>query len=500
MNLFKATRILPTILALCLPNLLQADPPSSAVKETPAYKIEAVPLPEESPLEVGGMCWMPDGRLMVCTRRGDVWSLKDGKWKRFATGLHEALGIISDEKNGVFVTQRPELTHLLDTKNTGEADVYETFSDKWGFSGNYHEFAFGLVRDKEGNLCGTLNLAHAPDSLGGVFMGTGPKTPYRGWVFKVTPKGEFIPFANGLRSPNGIGIDPQGEIFFTDNQGEFEAADMLHHVKKDAFYGHPSSLIFEKSWNNRDPKTVTIDELNKRRQRPVIIFPYGVMGQSISAPVWDTTAGKFGPFAGQMFVGDVQIPIVMRCTMEKIDGELQGACYPFLKDRALQGTNRLLFAPDGSLYVGCTDRGWVGGAYGLQHITFTGQVPLEIQNMSLTDKGFDLTFTKPVDAAAASSPESYPLYCFHYEYHRAYGSPEFDRAPVKINKVVLSPDRLHASLILPELLRERIYVLNLKDIKDDEGHPTKNPTAYYTLNRFRNGNPATTQPVSDDTK
>ena len=119
MNLFKfkSTCILAALLGFSAPAFVKADPPSAS-KDGVSYKIEAVPLPEESPLEVGGLCWMPDGRLMACTRRGDVWSLKDGKWKRFATGLHEALGIISDGKSGVYVTQRPELTHLVDTKGT----------------------------------------------------------------------------------------------------------------------------------------------------------------------------------------------------------------------------------------------------------------------------------------------------------------------------------------------------------------------------------------------
>ena len=58
-----------------------AEPPKES------YKITQIPSPENSPLEVGGMDWMPDGRLMVCTRRGEVWSLSGSQWKLFATGL-----------------------------------------------------------------------------------------------------------------------------------------------------------------------------------------------------------------------------------------------------------------------------------------------------------------------------------------------------------------------------------------------------------------------------
>src|SRR5439155_18862281 len=90
---------------------------------------------------------------------------------------------------------------------------------------------------------------------------------------------------------------------------------------------------------------------------PVVWFPYGRMGQSISEPVWDTTGGKFGPFTGQMLVGDQNKSNVMRVYLEKVNGRFQGACFPF-RSGFESGVNRLAFGPDGSLYVGMTNRGW----------------------------------------------------------------------------------------------------------------------------------------------
>ena len=103
---------------------------------------------------------------------------------------------------------------------------------------------------------------------------------------------------------------------------------------------------------------------------PCVWFPYGRMGQSASEPRWDTTGGKFGPFAGQCFVGDQTKSIVMRVYLEKINGRYQGACFPFRSGFEC-GVNRLVFGPDGSLYVGMTNRGWgsLGGKpYGLQRL------------------------------------------------------------------------------------------------------------------------------------
>ena len=115
---------------------------------------------------------------------------------------------------------------------------------------------------------------------------------------------------------------------------------------------------------------------------PCIWFPYGRMGQSASEPSWDTTGGKFGPFAGQCFVGDQTKSIVMRVYLEKVNGRYQGACFPFRSGFEC-GVNRLAFGPDGSLYVGMTNRGWgsVGGKpYGLQRLVYTGVLPFEIHD------------------------------------------------------------------------------------------------------------------------
>ena len=61
---------------------------------------------------------------------------------------------------------------------------------------------------------------------------------------------------------------------------------------------------------------------------PAVYFPYPKMGQSASGIVCDTTGGKFGPFAGQMFVGDQSASTVMRVALEKVNGPLSGGLLP----------------------------------------------------------------------------------------------------------------------------------------------------------------------------
>jgi hypothetical protein len=476
----------------------QAAPSSSPVSaEAAHYRLTTVPVPKEIVLEVGGLAFRPDGKLLACTRRGEVWLIThpeaedpaDMQYKLFATGLHEALGLVVDGKE-VFVVQRPELTKLVDKDGDDVADEYLPICDKWGVSGDYHEFAFGPARDKQGNFFVTLNVG-----FGG---GDQSKAPWRGWCVKVTPKGDLVPVATGLRSPNGINFSPDGDLFYCDNQGEWVATNKMNQVREGEYYGHPAGL----RWVSQSPFAALLKESypsgmlydGQKGQNgisgmppvtpPCIWFPYGRMGQSVSEPRWDTTAGKFGPFAGQCFVGDQNKSVVMRVCLEKVNGRYQGACFPF-RSGFQCGVNRLVFAPDGSLYAGETDRGWgsLGGKpYGLQRLAWTGVVPMEIHTMKLTHGGFNLTFTKPLDAATADRLAAYSLQSFTYNYWGTYGSPEVDHKAEKVEGVKLSADRRTVSLAVSGFRKGRVYELHLDGIKSTDGDAVLHPEGYYTLN------------------
>src|SRR5262245_22781368 len=73
----------------------------TAARESEYYRMSTLPVPEGVVLEVGGLETMPDGRLAIATRRGDVWLVENPssanggqpRFSRFAQGLHEALGL-----------------------------------------------------------------------------------------------------------------------------------------------------------------------------------------------------------------------------------------------------------------------------------------------------------------------------------------------------------------------------------------------------------------------
>ena len=480
-----------------------AGPSSNLVTaEARYYRMETVPLPTDCVLEVGGLGFRPDGKLVACTRRGEVWlfdhitadDLNQTQASLFAKGLHEALGLLVEDNNTLLVTQRPELTRLLDRDGDGVADEFVTVCDRYGVSGDYHEFAFGPARDRDGNLFLTLNVG-----FGG---GHQSKAPWRGWCVKITPKGDLIPYAAGLRSPNGVNFSPDGHLFYADNQGEWVATNKLHEIRQGEFYGHQASLRwveqspFAGKLTPKVPSGMLYDG-QKGTERagypnhvpPCIWFPYGRMGQSASEPRWDTTAGKFGPFAGQCFVGDQTKSMVMRVALEQVGGRHQGACFPF-RSGFQCGINRLVFGPDHRLYAGQTNRGWgsVGGkAYGLQRLTWTGELPFEMHHVHLTKDGFTIAFTKPVDPAKAADPNSYNLRSYTYHYWPKYGSPEVDSRAEKLAAVEVAPDRKSVRLTVPGLRVGRVYEIIATGVTDTDGAKLLHPEAWYTLNQLRDG-------------
>jgi hypothetical protein len=478
-------------------------PPSGSQVSAEAryYRLVTLHIPSDVVLEVGGLAFRPDGKLLACTRRGEVWLISNPeaedptriKYKLFATGLHEALGLLADGNRTAYVVQRPELTRLVDTHGNDVADQYQTVCDRWGVSGDYHEFAYGPARDRQGNFFVTLNVG-----FGG---GHQSRAPWRGWCVKITPRGELFPYAVGLRSPNGINFSPEGDLFYTDNQGEWVATNKLNQVREGEFYGHPAGLRWLKDSPYAakllpDPPSGMMYDGQPGQNGvkgmppvtpPCIWFPYGRMGQSASEPLWDTTAGKFGPFAGQLFVGDQTKAMIMRVALEKINGRYQGACFPFRSGFEC-GINRLVFGPDGSLYAGMTNRGWgsVGGKpYGLQRLVYTGVLPLEIYSMKLTPSGFDLRFTRPLDPVSAQRPAAYSLQSFTHYYWSTYGSPEVDRRAEKVQGVTVSADQRTVSLAVSGFRKGRVYELHLDGIRSAEGDAVLHPEAYYTLNDLR---------------
>jgi hypothetical protein len=220
--------------------LLQAITAQEAAKEEDYFRITRMSVPENVILEVGGLVRLPNGDLGVSTRRGDVYIIQNPTssrpfYKKFATGLHEILGL--EYKDGaLYCAQRGELTKLADTDNDGKADLYETVAS-WPISGHYHEYSFGPKLAPDGGFYVSGNVAFGNEEW---YRGES-RVPWRGWIMKITKNGQIEPWATGVRSPCGLGI-VDGELFYTENQGDWVGSGGIWNVKKGDFMGHPAGL------------------------------------------------------------------------------------------------------------------------------------------------------------------------------------------------------------------------------------------------------------------
>ncbi|MEJ7692769.1 hypothetical protein [Daejeonella sp.] len=473
-----------------------------------SYTVQNIQMPHGLMAETGGLAFLPDGRLAACFIRGEImlYTPQTKEWKVFATGLHEPLGIHAVSNSEFIVMQRPELTRIKDSDGDGIADHYQTLTDDFGISGNYHEFNYGPVQDSKGNLYIALNTASQGGSVRPEVRGTlNPLgrdmaqgiyemysvVPYRGWVMKLPAGGgKLQPYASGMRSPNGLGFDLKGNLFVTDNQSDWVETSTLFHVQEGKFYGHPASLVWQKEWENKNPFISPVKDLDKIRTKAAVLFPQGIMANSPSQPLCDITLGKFGPFAGQLFVGEMNRDRIVRVMLETVAGELQGASIPFIDGHGLRkGNNRLAFAPDGSLWVGQIAFGWAGDQ-GIQRIVFNGNQPADVQMMNLTKTGFDITFTQPVNKAQALNASNYNFRHYYYKYQRkvknagADVTDQQDVQSVPVETITISADGTKVSLVLGELKAGYVYELKLGDITTAKGQPLDNRLVCYTLNNL----------------
>ena len=374
----------------------------TADAEAKYYPIVNIPIPPEVPMRPGGFDILPDGRLAVGTRRGDIYFIKGAfdsppksEYHLFASGQDEIFSLAW--RDGTMIaTSWSEVLRITDTDGDGVADKYETLCNNWGYA-EQHEFAFASKHDPEGNIWVALGLSGSYES----------HNLFRGWAVKVAPDGKMTPVCSGLRSPAGVGPNAQGVMFVIESQGPWNGCCTLKHLKPGAFLGHPASYNWypfapgmpapKVAPNTNSRMTAELARV-KELVPPAVRFPYIKMGRSISGFRLDTTGGKFGPFANQIFLGDYTLSILMRATTEEVNGVWQGACYPFREGLAT-GIMNVEFTPKGQLIAGgfTTNAQWpVRGTepFAIQRIDWSGEMPFEVKEINIRKDGFLVTFTR----------------------------------------------------------------------------------------------------------
>lgn len=505
----------------CLAGISTRTEAQESPKEEDFFRIMKVSAPEGTLLEVGGLAVLPNGVLAIATRRGDVFMVENPTSSRphfrlFASGLHEVLGLAYKE-GSLYCAQRGELTKLTDTNMDGKADLLETIY-AWPLSGHYHEYSFGPKIAPDGSFFVSANVAFGDEEW---WRGES-RVPWRGWMMHIYEDGRMEPWATGMRSPAGLGMI-DGELFYTDNQGDWIGSGGIWHVTKGAFTGHPAGLRWTtepdsplklnteqvyakvdprqernekgryiKPGNVQDEEFATVYELKEELpayKAPAVWLPHGVLGVSNSEIV-KIPDGAFGPFEGQLLVGDQGQSKIMRVVLEKVKDVYQGVAFDF-RSGFRSGVLRLAWANDGSLFVGETNRGWgsAGDANeGLQRLVWNKTLPFEMQTVRAMPDGFEIEFTQPVERSSAEDLNSYAVESFIYKYHPVYGSPPVKQETHTINGVKVSEDGMKVRIVVDNLRKGHIHHLFLDGLRAKEGfYSLVHPSAYYTLNNIPDG-------------
>ena len=434
--------------------------------DTDFLAVDTLTVPYDNPWKalmfLAGVDFTPDGAAYACSIHGDVWrvtgideQLRELRWKRFATGLHQPLGLkVRDGQ--IFVLGRDQITRLHDLNGDGEADFYENFCNLIKTSTGTHDYVTCLETDTAGN-----------------FYYVDPKG-----VHRVARDGSRIDtIATGWRNPNGMGVSADGRIVtVAPQQGEWTPSSQIAEAKPGGYYGYGG------------PKTNADRPLGY--DPPLCWIPHTVDNSS-GSQVW-VPPGKWGPLGGHMLHllwGRCGLMFVLR---DVVDGVPQGAVLP-LPGKLLAGPNRGTFHPrDGALYI-AGSTGWQTSAAkdgALQRVRFTGkpvQLPIAWHAHS---NGLTITFSTPLDPAAANDAGSFGVSQWNYRYAKQYGSKDWSVAnpekqghdEVEVKSARLLQDGKTVFLEIPSL--QPVMQMEVKySLNTPDGKPLRSQL-WLTLNKL----------------
>lgn len=373
------------------------------------YAIDSIALPFDNP---HGTLWMVgdhdffgNGDAVISTVTGEVWkvsglddTLADVRWRRFATGLHQPMGVrVVDGE--VYVLGRDQLTRLHDVNGNGEADWHECVANQLATSPSGHDYVIGLESDDEGwfyFVSGNQGLC------------------------RMNADGGFEVLARGFRNPNGIARLPDGKLTTSVQEGDWTPASMVVQgaAAGGGFYGYPGPV----------PE-------GGEMLPPLVYLPRGVDNSSGGQVYVDDD--RWGPLAGQLIHLSPGYGLACLVLRQEVDGVWQGAAMELPGDFR-SGVQRARVNPrDGQVYVSGM-LGW--GSYTEDDGSFcriryqpadaadgapqegAWSLPVAFEARA---NGVLLEFDAPLDAAIAGDARRHFAQCWNYRYSNAYGSREY---------------------------------------------------------------------------
>jgi mono/diheme cytochrome c family protein len=465
-----------------------------------AYVVDRLGIPKDNPLEprmrIGGFDFFDDGkRAAVCTWDGDVWivsgiddALSNVTWKRFATGLHEPLGLtIAD--GVIYTVADDQITRFHDLNKDGEADFYENFNNDWDATEGFHAFCFDLQTGPKGDFFFSMGCPVRAGGRGFERLGR-----QHGSIIRVSKDGRKLTrYASGFRAPNGIGVGPDGQVTCGDNEGSFVPAAPLNWVEPGGFYGVVDAYQkmeklktdpiggyevpqgewrnYVKSYENYSTgKTLDPKEMPK----PLVWMSKARrVDNSGGGQVW-VTSDRWGPLNDALLhlsYGRSTVALVLK---EKKKGQMQGGVYDLGLNLSSSAMRARVNPRDGQVYVAGL-KGWQTNARkagGIDRIRYTGKPVYMPLSLNVHKGRIELGFSQTLSPAEAADIAKYRIQAWNIEWTHRYGSPETPVEGFAIEKAELHADGRTVSLHVPDLRPVHMMEIHF-DLLASDGTPIK---------------------------
>ncbi|MEX0742051.1 MAG: DUF6797 domain-containing protein [Phycisphaeraceae bacterium] len=387
------------------------------------YALDTVPVPFDNPynawVRTTAVDFFRDGRGVVTTHGGDVWivsglddELTQVTWQRYAAGLYEPMGV--RVVNGdIYVTCRDGIIRLHDVNGNGEADYYETFFADPDVSTFFHAYNFDLVTDEAGNFYYTKAGQYTDYALPGSVMRVSPDGS----------SGEAI--ATGFRTPNGMGMLPDGRPTASDNEGSWMPASKISVIQEGGFYAYSQTHSGGNAWA---PDGGRIDHTQVKPpadfDRPLVWMPRSLDASS-GGQVW-VDDERFGPLTGRLLHTSFSHGWMYAVLMQENDDGLIAGLVDALPHQFDAGIQRARQHPvDGQVWATGLS-GWQGPAGGadgcLQRLRYVGEGGRFLTGFEVEPKGIRLRFNFALDAGEAANTDRYQVTQWNYKWTAGYGS------------------------------------------------------------------------------
>ncbi|HEY1067294.1 MAG TPA: hypothetical protein VGE52_14330 [Pirellulales bacterium] len=458
----------------------------------PAFEVapgwQAQTLPITDAIMPTALAWRPDGALVVASLRGEVWLFRDANGdgledagSPFSDKLAAPYGVAARPDGAIDVITKDALFRLTDTNGDGRAERLDNLVSGWGRTLDYHDWVVGLPSDSAGDYYVAVPCHQDKRS---------PEAArYHGKLLKLTPTSVGTPgerfrieeVCGGLRFPMGLAINRNGEIFASDNQGNYNPFNELNHLVPGGRYGFINESEKGKDWPPALPPAVALPHPWTRSVNGICFLESSATGRAASKDA-------FGPFRGHLIGCEYDTRRLVRMSLERVGDVIQGAAYPFGEtptgdQPGLQGPVTCAIAPDDSIYIGSMrDSGWGAGTNigSIARVTASGPLPPGIAEIRAAADGFTIHFTAPVDRERAQDAARYHVASFRRISTPAYGGNDVDRRNEPIRKLEVADDGRSVKVSLDPLRAGFVYEFQLQSLASGKAvfYPAE---AYYTL-------------------